>query len=419
MGDQAHSNLAPSACSRWSNCPGSVRLNENKPNLSSRYAAEGSVAHDLAAKLLKGELKGTKELEALAGDTVMQDDHEIEITEEMVEHVTDYCVMVAEMVQNTYGLDASFHKSNVFIEQEVKINDDIWGTSDFSLYVPFDCIVIGDLKYGAGVPVEVKGNKQLIVYAIGVRNYLIEKFGSIEFDRIVVFIYQPRARHADGPYREWEITVAELEKYEAEIVAAAKATMAKDAPVRSGEWCRWCGAKDDCPALFQDTNELAERAFDIETGDLSPIDEMSLDQVAEIIKIKSRIENFMKACEVRAKQALVDGIEVPGYRLVRGRSSRKWYDAEDMALTLRGEGIKDPYTEQKVVTPAQAEKLLKSDGNMTLKEAKEKLEEYVQVIEGGPAIAPEHDPRQTLSLNPGDGFTVIDDDDKIDYGIFS
>ena len=140
--NRAHAILSASGSKRWLNCPRSALFSlEFPPSLTSKFAEEGTAAHELAEHILKG-LPAHKKMDA-----------------EMLSHVKVY---------TDYVLERSKDKS-LAIEEK---GDLLWinaelskGTSDAIIRGYWD-IEIVDLKYGAGVPVSPVENTQLMMYAL-------------------------------------------------------------------------------------------------------------------------------------------------------------------------------------------------------------------------------------------------------------
>ena len=183
-----HKKFSASAMKRIIGCPASVKECETAPpSKSSKYAEEGTYAHSVAEAILKGEPHDCKDEGMLA----------------YVKLYTDYV------------LEQSAGKS-LLIEQKFAldfIHKDLGGTNDACIIDPFNTLEIVDLKYGAGVPVEVEDNPQLLTYAVGA--LWNESLGRLddEFQKVIVTIVQPRCIHEDGPIRSKEYSFQEVEEF--------------------------------------------------------------------------------------------------------------------------------------------------------------------------------------------------------------
>ena len=151
----AHARLSPSAASRWMSCAGSAALCDDEGDDESDFAAEGTAAHELAETILLGA-----DGESLVGKRASND---VKWTKDMLKHVMTYVTTVRDLVESTGG--------KLFVEVKVPIDhltgeEGATGTSDVVI-VTDDEIIVCDLKFGMGVPVQAEGNKQLRIYASG------------------------------------------------------------------------------------------------------------------------------------------------------------------------------------------------------------------------------------------------------------
>lgn len=402
-----HSKYPPSGAKRWCNCPGSVALSEGEDDGANEYTAEGSLAHEICALTLTTSALSRELLEELVGDTYMIDGFEIEVTEEMVEAVILYVKTIVDDMKAA-GLTNDNYGSCLSVEKKVTVTHDCDGTSDCYLAVPFEKLVVYDFKYGAGVPVDVKDNYQMKCYAVGAMcDY--ERGKNSYMDDVELVIIQPRARHKDGFVRRWNTTRDDILKFQREIAACVDACKSKDAPFKSGDWCRWCPGKHRCPSLFNDAEDTAKQAFDVIDTGQDILVAMTDKQMIKILDVKDTLTGYLKAVEAHALARLKSGDPLAGYKLVRGRSTRSWYSQDNVESTFEGKLSGDDLYTKKFVSPAQMEKLLKSKGVCkTEKKAKEYIFDLVDPGEGKISIAPEHDKREALMLNAGDYFKEQD-----------
>lgn len=396
----AHSHLSPSAAGRWTACPGSVALSANiPPEPSSVHAAEGTVAHDLAYQLLTGKTSHAKLLERV-GETVMESDHEIEITEEMVDGAKVYHDAVFSIVKE---MRARNKPSVVTMKAEEKVRAtsvdiDLFGTADCIVFQKGAELVVVDYKYGKGVPVEVKGNKQMTIYAIGAMDSVAM---SRAFDRIRLVIVQPRAPHADGPVRTAEVTKEEIEAAVEELQEAVKATRAPSPKVVAGSHCRWCPAKSVCPALLTKAQEVARADFAVEptVAALPDVASLTMDQALNALQWEDTLIGFFKAIRARLEHELNAGKHIPGWKLVEGKSNRVWMDEGQVEKELGALFGDEIYAPRKVKSPAQAEKLV----------GKGKIDHLTMKPAGKIVMVEESDPRPAVlpSSAPETDFTAL------------
>ena len=219
MGD--HARISPSAMDRIIACPASVALCDGMPDQSSVYAEEGTAAHEELEKCLK---EGN------------------DSNNEHVQMAVDY---VWNRVRQD-GMDVFYTEMKVY--PKILQRDDCWGTADLTLHdFGLTELEIADFKYGAGVPVEAKDNKQLITYALGaVQKFVIDQRLSPP-ETVKMTIIQPRCPHPDGPVRSWTITFDKLMEIAEDMRSRLTLVDSPDAPFGpSDKACRWCKARAVC-----------------------------------------------------------------------------------------------------------------------------------------------------------------------------
>lgn len=359
----AHSKVGASSMYRWANCPGSVRLCATVPNVSSKYAEEGTEAHDLAAYLLRGEMFGGR-MHTFKGKPVSDD---------MAGAVQVYVDHVRSLYNpsDTLLVEQGFHLK--------KIHSDLYGTADAVVWKPYSRhLHVVDYKHGAGVPVEVKGNPQLKYYALGA---LLESgFNARE---VTVHIVQPRCPHPDGPIRSETFAAFDLLEWAADLLAAVKRTEDPDAPLTPGDHCRFCPAAAICPAL-------AERATAMARLEFSPAVPYEPAKLKLALDSREFMKAWVKALDEFAYAEAMAGRLPPevGYKLVEKRATRKWRDEKAAADTMVLNGLAPDliYEEPAVRSPAQIEKLIGKKGFVA-------LAEHVEKKSSGYTLAPESDNR--------------------------
>lgn len=364
----AHSKIGASSMHRWANCPGSVRLSENMPNTSSKYAYEGTRAHELAAALLTDpkSVDGT--------------DYE----PEMWDAVTVYVNAIRALKPTWMRVEERFDLSS--------LHPGLFGTADCVMYFEEEKLLsVWDYKHGQGIAVEVEKNEQLLYYALGA---LMKT--KVPCSHVEMVICQPRCFHPDGPIRKWKIDVIDLLDFAADLVEAAKRTENPNAELVSGDHCRFCPAAPICPTLHATAMESAR-------SDFTPALAYDPSKLADALSKVSSIEAWVKAVKEFAQSEAQRGVDIPGFKLVPKRASRKWkFDEGDVESALLLEyGLS--YTEVMNVsmkTPAQIEKLLS-------KEQKKQFEDLVIKESSGSTLAPISDKRPNALSSVETDFTVI------------
>lgn len=368
----AHSKIGASSMYRWAACPGSVRMSENIPPTTTSYAAEGTKAHDLAEKMLRGQEINLNDYPADMREAVM--------------HYTNYVGKISAEA----GRDGQ-----AFIEHRFELNDlheGLFGTSDFSLYDRKTKILeVVDYKHGAGLPVEVTDNKQLKYYGLGALLTL-----DVPCKEIKLTVVQPRCPHPDGLIRSWTISAYALQEFAAELVEAAKRTEEPDAPLKSGEHCRFCPAAGVCPQLQSEAQSVAKKVFN---------DTVSYDpkELAHVLSHLPRIEAWVKSVREFAYNEALKGNEVPGFKLVEKRATRKWNDpleAEYFAATSLNLKEDEIYKPREIKSVAQLEKF-------TDKAGKTMLKQFYSSISSGVTLVPDTDKRPPAKKLPQDVFEAL------------
>ena len=337
----AHSKIGASSADRWMTCPGSVRLSAGLPNYTSEFAAEGTAAHTLAEQCYTSGMAP----ETFIGKDIHVDKFEIEVTQDMCDAVQVYLDTIKDVTKagGDARVEVRFHLTSV--------NAALFGTGDFVHFHPTTKVLtVLDYKHGVGKPVNVKNNSQLKYYALGA---LLElKVGA---DKVVYGIVQPRCPHPDGPVRTETIDALDLMEFADDLVKAVKRTEDPNAPLVPGDHCRWCPAAAVCPALRAKADTAAASKFKPIAG--AAYDKALLVKALADIDV---IENWCKSVREFAYSEAERGEEVPGWKLVAKRATRKWLDAVAARTWLLGKNFKhaDIETQPELRTPAQIEKVV-------------------------------------------------------------
>lgn len=379
-----HSKLGASQMYRWRQCPGSVRLSEGIKGASSKYAVEGTVAHELAARMLDTTCKILPKV----GDRHTVDGYTVEVTEEMLASVEKY--------RDTIFLDGGFSKqARLRIEHRFHLKDlheGLYGTADCVVLFPKEKLLrVYDYKHGSGVPVEVTDNPQLMYYALGA---LFDTKTPV--DTVELVVVQPRCYHQDGPVRRQVISTLQILDFASELLAAVKKTEDPAAALVPGEHCRWCKASAICPALQDKANDLAKLKF----TPAKPYDEALL---SDTLKWLPTLESWVTSVRDFAYREAERGRCPSGYKLVKKIPRRAWVDALMAEIELKNIGLKekDIYKHRELLSPAQIEKKLDEKN-------KPVLEILTEIKSSGSVLVPLSDNRPELKTDAATVFAVIE-----------
>ena len=374
-----HALLSPSSAVQWLHCPPSARLCESYDDKGSDYAAEGTDAHALCEYKLRRVLgmEATDPTENLTW-----------LNEEMTDCADGYAAYVLEQVVAAKRACAD---SVVLIEQRVDFSR--WVESGFGTA---DCIIIADgtlqvidYKHGLGVLVSAEENPQMQCYALGA----LELFDGIyDIDSVRMTIYQPRRDNVST----YELSKDELFRWADEVLKpTADLAFAGDGNFLCGEWCGFCKAKHDCRARADANMGLA--SYDFKLPPLLTDEEVEeiLTRVDDLVAWASDIKDY-------ALQQAISGKEWHGYKLVEGRSNRKYTNDALVAAAVERIGI-DPY-ERKLLGVTAMQKLL---GKARFDEL---LAAYIEKPQGKPTLVPESDKRPAMNTAKNDFMEENDDE---------
>jgi hypothetical protein len=376
-----HAKLSPSGAHRWMRCPASPALEAPYPNDSSPYAAEGTLAHLLASE----ELDGTKPAAERIGEKHTIDGFDFVVDKVMVAHVEDYVKLVRE-----YAEGGILRVEELLLIDQLTGETDAIGTSDaVIIHAAEKRLTVIDLKYGMGVKVMAKDNEQAMMYALGA----LECYEPLaDFTDVCMVIHQPRLNSVS---EHW-IRVDDLLAFAKKVRSSAEATRNDKAePVPGEKQCKFCKAKSSCPALQAIVDETTD---EIATADdFADLGDNALSIAMGRVDL---IEQWCKSIRAEVERRLTKGLDVTGYKLVEGRKgNRAWSDAKDAQDRLSAVLKRDEMYEEKFISPATAEKLLKKDP-----EGLKLLDELTHRPEGKLSVAPAADKR------PEKATTAVADD---------
>ena len=367
--NRAHAVLSASASKRWLNCTPSAKLNAEIPDITTEYAKEGTDAHELA------EYKVNQLLGIKADNPTENLDY---YNQEMEDCTDSYAQYIAEQM-------SQYSSPVVMVEQRL----------DFSRYVPGgfgtgDCIIVTDdvltvidFKYGKGVAVEAEYNPQMMLYALGA----LEMFSILyDINEVKMVIFQPRIENISG----FSMPVSDLMNWaENELKSKAELAAKGEGEFCAGEHCRFCKVKATC-------RKRAEYNLAIAKYDFAPPDMLEDSEIEMILERADALTAWAADVKEYALSEALKGRKWNGYKVVEGRSNRKYTD-EKMAAAVVKKAGKAPYSEPKILGITEMTKLLGGK-----KKFDELLSKYVCKPQGKPTLVPESDKRKEWSSAEND-----------------
>lgn len=378
MSVKKHAVLSASASHRWLNCNPSARLELEFEDRETEAAAEGTAAHALCEHKLRKALKMRSRKPTSQYDS-----------DEMDEHTDGYVAFVLETLEEAKKMCSD---PVILIEQRL----------DFSRFVPDgfgtgDCIIISDstlhiidFKYGQGVLVEAEQNPQMMLYALGA----LEIYdGLYDIENVSMIIYQPRRENVST----WNIPVSELRAWtEYTLIPKAEKAYKGEGDYCTGSWCTFCKAAVKCRARAEEKLDLARYEFKA-----PPL--LTDDEIEEILTKLDDLTKWANEITAYAQDAALNhGKEWRGFKVVEGRSNRKYTDEDAVAEAAKAAGYTDIF-KQSLITITEMEKL------MGKKAFAEILGGLVFKPPGKPTLVPVSDKRQAITKakveNEFDEFT--------------
>lgn len=366
--ERDHALLSASSAHRWLHCPPSARMEDELPDSTGDAAKQGTVAHELAEHKLRKALK----LRSRKPRSKL-------IDEEMEEHTDAYRDYILDLAAQ---LRAENGEADILLEERV----------DYSHLVPegfgtADCLIISDgqlyvidFKYGQGVLVDAAGNPQMRLYALGAMNTLGMLY---DIDVVHMTIFQPRRANISTE----TLDADELTEWGEQVVRPAAAqAYAGEGDYKAGDWCGFCKLKNTCRKRAEANLALAQYEF-------APPAELSDAELAVILEQLPQLTKWAKDVEsYTTDQAINHGKTYPGFKVVEGRSIRKYSDPDAVAAAAENAGYKDIWDKKLIGITAMEKYLGKA-------EFQKLLGELVIKPAGKPALVPESDRRPPLETH--------------------
>lgn len=403
-----HAFLSASAAHRWLNCTAAPAFESQFPNGTSSYAEEGTVAHAVCEIYAKRKFGVNIDRNKLSRDLAKLKKSEY-YDEEMLVTAKAYVEYLTEK--------AMTFENSPYVVQEIKV--------DFSEYVPdgfgtCDCVMIGggklhitDYKHGKGVRVEAVGNPQMRLYALGALKHFSAIFGDT-ITTVSMGICQPRISEYAS---EEEMTVDELRTWGDSIKPLAEAAYNGKGIFNSGEWCRFCKGRAQCKVRAQANSALEDFKDFVPKGKVDPTianlpqearamlgasNLLTDDEVGVLLKKGAELVKWYSDLQEYALGAILDGKNIPGYKVVAGKSTRVFADEAKAFEVLRDSGYTDEQLmDHKPKTLAGIEKAIGK------KKFAELLSSLVTKPIGKPTLVDESDNREPYNKVAADFAGVV------------
>lgn len=367
-----HALLSPSASHRWLHCTAAPRLEEGIKDEGSDYAAEGTLAHAYCAMKLKNflGLPTDGEKEEIAA---LQEKYG---TGEMAEYTDTYATIVLEKYN---AARAATPDAQLLVETRLDFSDyvpEAFGTAD-AIIIADGTMEVIDFKYGKGVKVSAVENPQMMIYALGAYARFAFEY---RIDNLRATIVQPRIDNLS----EYEITVEELTVWAANVLTpAAEKAYKGEGPQTPGAWCQFCKVKNQCRALASKCKEVVA----VDPKLITP-EELAKD----VLPMVPIVKTWIRGVEDFALAQALSGVQLPGWKIVEGRSVRKITDTDSVAAVL----TKNGYKQNDIFKPVEMRTITDLEKLVGKKQFAAMCGEWINKPQGKPTLAPEGDKRKAI-----------------------
>lgn len=366
-----HAILSASSAYRWLACPPSALKNAEVEDKPSEYAKQGTEAHTLCEFKLKTAL-GMECQDPRDGleflDTEMED-----CSTAYAEYIMEEKAKAEQTCQDPL----------VLVEQKVSFErfvPDGFGTAD-CLIISDQQLHIVDFKYGTGIQVEAEHNPQMMCYGLGA---MLLYDGIYDTENIKMTIFQPRKDHISS----WEISKQDLYDWAVdELFPTAQLAAKGEGEYQAGDHCRFCKVKATC-------RKRAEHNLELARYDFKPAEDLDDTEIAAILDRADDFSSWLTDIKDHALSEALKGKKYDGYKLVAGRSVRKYKNEEAAAKAVSDAGF-DPWN-RKILGITEMTKLLGKD------KFKEVLSGHVVKPDGKPTLVPVSDKRKELNIAASD-----------------
>ena len=358
-----HSSIVGgSTAKRVIGCPGSVALcAKMPPKPSSKYADEGTLLHNVMDLILTtGQTP-----ESFVG----MEYEGIKLTDELINEKVYPALAALDAVDPNKEMEYA-------TETRVGFGDflpGVFGSTDLLGRIGNRAFIL-DWKFGSGVPVPADDNPQLMFYASAAMRTPEVQWVFDDCEEIECIVVQPPS------VKRWTTNKKRIKAFEQELLMAVKIAQLPDAPINTGDHCRWCAAKPTCPKMTGAVDRAVHAQLDI----------LNVTQISNYLKQADMLEQWITDLRALAHTMLEAGVVVPDWKLVAKRATRQWVHDNEALVVMLNEGIpKDELIVSKVISPAQAEKVLKKHG-------KQLPADQVVAVSSGSTLVAESDPRPAV-----------------------
>lgn len=387
---RAHAKLSASGSAKWLVCTPSAHLEDQFLDEDTEFSAEGTFAHEVFAYRMQVQLG-----QRPADTAIVEAFHANKFwSQELSDYVQTTVEFAMERVE---AARARCKDPVILVEQRLDFSRWVpqgFGTGDLVI-ITDGLVEVLDLKYGKGIPVSAFENSQMRLYGLGGYNELAHLY---DITDVRTTVMQPRLDN----WGSEDLTVDELLAWADEVVVpAAKLAWEGKGEFVAGEHCTdgFCKARFTCKARMEQSMEIARREFSLLAPEL-----LTTEQVVQVLDKAEAAIKWLKDVQDFAFKEAERGVAIPGWKLVEGRSNRKYADADAVAKRLVDSGIPEAVIYERSLLGITA--MEKAIGKKRFAELLEKCEEpLIEKPEGKPTLVRESDKR--TAINPVSHFTAI------------
>lgn len=323
--DRDHRAFSPSQAERISLCPGSHSLLKRVPaHLDSEYAIEGRKAHNILETALKNKVRNAVDAHKDYSTLCLE-----ELPDSLywaVDKALTYIYQILDL-----NPDAIMYVETFVDTPSEAAPGEAGGWCDVAIYLPSRrWLLVIDYKHGVGVIKDVQGNMQIMQYGAGFLYEADAKVDPNSLDGVTLVVIQPRAFHADGDIREWDITPYQLYEYLAVMDKNIAAALAENAPLVPGDvQCQFCDAKVECPArtalALSAIGTQYRTVLEVTRDKLPNIEMMDMEALSRLFLLGPLLIKWVEQGMLRIEELTRMGYDIPNTKLVEIDPKRKWY----------------------------------------------------------------------------------------------